>query len=391
MVILLLSVIIFLLYLIYERILLNRRINIIPLRISVTGIRGKSSVVRLLASVLRKDGRKIVAKTTGSQPQFILPDKEEINVPRKGIPSILEQKKLIRIAADIKADGIVAEIMSIHPENHYIESQQILKPNIVVLTNIRKDHIEAMGKTEEEIASVLCLDIPEHAIVFIPEKEKRPLFQTAVQNAGGELIGIQEGISSPIQTLAPVIKRREFSDDIDIVYALGKYLDIDQKVIVDGILKAKRDIGALRIWIYKFDKTQKTVYLVNGFAANDPQSTFQAVSKLKEMLPSASHKLIGLLSLRADRSDRTRQWIQALKSGQFDCLNRLYVTGSHARIVKRKLKWVNILKEKLPEKIVEAIIADVEDQAVIFGFGNIVGIGKCLVEYWNRIGEEYEV
>ncbi|MBC6948955.1 poly-gamma-glutamate synthase PgsB, partial [candidate division KSB1 bacterium] len=59
------ATIVFLLYLIYERISLNRHRNAIPLRISMTGTRGKSSVVRMLASVLREDGKKVIAKTTG--------------------------------------------------------------------------------------------------------------------------------------------------------------------------------------------------------------------------------------------------------------------------------------------------------------------------------------
>jgi hypothetical protein len=28
---------------------------------------------------------------------------------------------------------------------------------------------------------------------------------------------------------------------------------------------------------------------------------------------------------------------------------------------------------------------------LIFGFGNIVGIGLSLVEYWNNVGEEYGI
>jgi len=345
----------------------------------------------LLASVLQEDGKNALAKTTGSQAQLLLPEGKEVDIPRRGIPSIIEQKKLIKKAAKVNADCIIAEIMSLHPENHYVESQQMLKPNIVIVTNVRQDHIEAMGITEDEVASVLCLDIPEKATVFIPEKENRETFKSAVKKTKGELLEIQEGISSPLQQLAPKIRRLEFSEDIDIVYAVGKHLNINQKTIAEGIRKAKHDIGELKIWKYRPNKTKKTIYLANGFAANDPQSTLIAISKLKETLPFTSDELIGLLSLRSDRGDRTIQWIQAFKAGQFDCFRKLYVIGAHTNIVKRKLKWVNILKYKLPEKITETIIDDVENRSVIFGMGNIGGIGRHLVEYWNKIGSEYEV
>ncbi len=156
----------FILYLIYERLALQRQRDSIPLRIAVTGTRGKSSVTRLIASILREDGRRVIAKTTGSEARIILPNADEIEIKRRGIPSIIEQKKFIRKAAQLKSDCIVAEIMSIHPENHFVESQQILQPHIVVVTNVRQDHTEAMGESKEEIAAVYCQDFPEKAKVF---------------------------------------------------------------------------------------------------------------------------------------------------------------------------------------------------------------------------------
>ena len=67
MIYLLLSLLGLFLFLTFERLLLEQRLRKIPLRISVTGTRGKSAVVRMLASVLREDGRRVVAKTTGAQ------------------------------------------------------------------------------------------------------------------------------------------------------------------------------------------------------------------------------------------------------------------------------------------------------------------------------------
>jgi len=49
------------------------------------------------------------------------------------------------------------------------------------------------------------------------------------------------------------------------------------------------------------------------------------------------------------------------------------------------------LKKCSPEESIATILSHVEDQTVIFGFGNIVGTGKQLVEYWNKIGEPYGV
>ena len=47
------------------------------------------------------------------------------------------------------------------------------------------------------------------------------------------------------------------------------------------------------------------------------------------------------------------------------------------------------MNEKSPEKITEAILSDVSDGSVIFGFGNMGGSGIRLVEYWHKTGAEY--
>ncbi len=391
MVLLLSSVIIFLCYLIYERIKLNHCINSIPLRISVTGTRGKSTVVRMLASVLRENGRKVLAKTTGSEAKIILPDGEEKEVRRRGAPSIIEQRKLLNKATSLNVDCIITEIMSIHPENHFVESQQILKPNIVIITNVRRDHIDVMGETEDEIASVFCLDISEKTKVFIPEKENKPVFVNTTKNKNGELISVQKDVSATLQEYGLKIKQTDFYENTDLVFSVGKHLNIDNKVIAKGIHKAKQDIGELKIWQYQSEESGKTCYVVNAFAANDPQSTLQIISIIKDRLPFASNPFIGLLNLRSDRSDRTIQWIQALRNGASNHFNRLYIMGAHTNVVKRKLKSVIVIKDKLPEKIMGNILAEIEDQSIIFGFGNIGGNGKKLVEYWKSIGDGYGI
>ncbi len=357
----------------------------------MTGTRGKSSVVRLLTSILREDGKKVLAKTTGSEVKHILPDGSETEVYRRGIPSIIEQKKLFKKAAKLQIDCIVAEIMSIHPENHYVESQQLLKPHFVVLTNVRLDHTYAMGKTEDDIASVYCLDIPEKATVFISEQEILPAFLKTVENQKAKLIVVQKGMSSALQKSDYESKIIQFSENLDLVVSVAKHLDIDEQVILKGIQNAKQDIGGLKIWKYQSKASGKISYLVNAFAANDPKSTIEIISFVKNRIPFASENFIGLLNLRSDRGDRTAQWIEALKNGAGQHFKKVFVTGAHTNAVKRKVKSISVLKEKYPAKITEELITEIDDQAIIFGFGNFGGNGKMLVDYWNQIGEVHGV
>jgi gamma-polyglutamate synthase len=383
--------VLFLFYLVCERLLLDRRRSAIPLRIAVTGTRGKSSVTRIIASILRESGMRVIAKTTGSQARIVLPDASEIAVRRRGIPSIVEQQGLVRRAARLEVDCLVAEIMSIHPENHYVESQQILQPHMVVITNIRSDHTEAMGKTPEEIAAVFSLDIPEKATVFVLEAESRGQIEARVRDAAGTLIRVPPGLSSRLQCLAPESASVEFSDNLDLACALAEHLGIAKASICGGVGKTRQDIGKMRIWKYQSGGTVKSCYLVNGFAANDPESSFQVVRMAKSRLPEAGRQWAGLLSLRADRADRTAQWIEALRGGMFDCLSRIYVTGPHARIVARTVRSACVVRAGQPREMTRAIVTDLEDQSVIVGLGNMKGTGELLVNFWSKEGEEHEL
>ena len=357
----------------------------------MTGTRGKSSVVRLLASTLSENGTRVLAKTTGAEAKFILPDGSEIDVPRRGLPSIMEQKKLLRMAVKLHVECIVAEIMSIHPENHYVESQQLLKPNIVALTNVRLDHVAAMGITEDEIAAVFCLDFLRDAKIFMPQNEMRSLFLEMAEKNNVELIPAKQEDLSTLNIAGLKSGRTEFSENFDLAISIGKHLGIKADIIAGGIQTATQDLGGLKIWKYRSQDSGKIYYLVNAFAANDPQSTLVILNYLKNNIPFETENFIGLLNLRADRGDRTLQWIQALKNGAAQQFKKIFVTGAHKGLIKRKVNSVAILKDRLPVRIMETIFAGVEDQAVIFGFGNIGGNGRKLVHYWNQTGEIYGV
>lgn len=379
------SFILFLFYLIIESMVLTKRRESIPLRITVTGIRGKTSVVRLLTSVLRQEGKTVVAKTTGAKPCLLRSDGTEEILKRKGSPSILEQKKLIKTACKEHAQVIVSEIMSIHAENHYIESQRLLKPHMVVLTNIRLDHTEALGNTKEDISRVFCFDIPEKATVFIPENEKNPEFLHCIHQKNCKYIKVDHNQSEFFSNNIKKIPYYIYPQDVDIVHSVCSHLNIQEKSIKKGILQVSADSGALKVWKYK--KNNKSIFLVHGFGANDPESTLNTIKKIKNILPAAQKKITGLLCLRKDRGDRTLQWVTFLKNNQVQIFNKLFVSGGHSRYVKRKFKKATLLRTKNPELITDQIITGLEPNTVVLGLGNFKGTGNRLVDYWDKIGE----
>ncbi len=383
------GLVIFLLYLIYERILLNRCLKRIPLRISVTGTRGKSSIARILAAILTEDGRKVLAKTTGSKAMLLLPDGDQIEIRRRGAPTILEQMRIVRMASRLRADCLIAEIMSIHPENHFIESQQILRPDIVVVTNVRLDHTEAMGGCENDIASVLASDITPGSTVFVPESSSHVPISEAIVRSRGSLISVSRGAAATLCEMAPEIKRGEVLENLDLACSVARHLNIEDSTILKGICRAKYDIGKLRVWTTRAGSGH--CYLVNAFAANDPESTFRVLSKVLDLLPGTTDRVIGILNLRADRLPRTLQWIEVLKAGAMNKFSRLFVIGEHCSMIRRRLPGADVLAGGSPDAWMATVMSGIPDGALIFGFGNLKGAGMLLVGHWSKIGEDYGI
>jgi Mrp family chromosome partitioning ATPase len=102
-------VFVFMSILFVERLRLIRLQARIPIRVCVTGTRGKSTVTRYIAAALRASGRTVLAKTTGSKPAFILPDGEEREIQRNGLPSILEQKRVLALAGRLRVGALVTK------------------------------------------------------------------------------------------------------------------------------------------------------------------------------------------------------------------------------------------------------------------------------------------
>jgi hypothetical protein len=103
---------------------------------------------------------------------------------------------------------------------------------------------------------------------------------------------------------------------------------------------------------------------------------------------------VAILALRADRDDRTRQWLEAASRGAFDGYAGVVAVGDHARAVARRLRrlvrsgaFVQAPARHDPVSVTAAALDMAGGEACLVGMGNIVGAGARLVEYWSAAGE----
>lgn len=396
-------------YLGVEAIRLRRWQEAIPLRISVTGTRGKSSVVRMLAAALREDGWRVVGKSTGAEARLILPDGTERPVRRRGRPSILEQVGAVGLAARLGADALVVEVMSVHAENHRVESQRLLRPHLVLVTNFRVDHVDAQGSRKEEVARILAEDVPPGARVLVPEEEWEESFARELRGRRCRIDGV------------PALEGNERGDGASwargnraLVRAAGEILELAPGAVDRGIRGARQDAGRLEVWRYPGGEEGSRWGVVNAFAANDPESTFLLHDSL--FGPEAQEEtdipggLVGLLCLRGDRGDRTLLWAEALAREGAARFRRIYLHGVHAGALRRRLAGgpapeMVVLTSEDPAVIMNAILRDCggekgggpggggsepEWAGMVFGFGNFVGLGERMVHHWATVGDPAE-
>lgn len=369
-----------------ERFFLNRCRRSVPLRICVTGTRGKSSVTRLIAAALREKGLRVLARTTGSRPVIIFPDGHEEEILRGSFPGILEGKKVLRLGKKWEAEAVVVEMMSIHPENLRVESRQLFKPQILVVTNIRLDHLDALGRDTENIAASFAEAVPEGAEIFLPRAEVHPAFVNRAGKRGARIHSVS-GAQEKIGKRPGLI----FPDNLSLGLAAAASLGVDKRTALKGMARAVPDIGELKIWKRKKKNSSKQLIFISLFAANEPESTRAGLSLLKNKGICGDTEMVGLINLRTDRGDRTLQWLDSIKKGGFPEFDRGIVIGRQAAVFKRRLgpagqTW-QAYGKAVPGDIIQTELEINKDRdTCLVGLCNIAGFGRRAVEYFETGG-----
>jgi poly-gamma-glutamate synthase PgsB/CapB len=337
----------------------------------------------MIAAALKEAGFSVLAKTTGSKAVVIRPDGREEEIARRGRPSILEQKRILREAAGLGVRAVAVELMSIRPEYLAVESGRILQPQYLVITNARLDHREEMGWTKPEIARSLASAIQPGMTVFLKEDERYPEFDTAARRTGAAIV-----LAETPKDGSPL------DEDRGLAEAVASHIGIPAAAALRGIAAAGPDFGGLKAWEAELGRSRATWTLVSAFAANEPESSRLVLDHLKKRLISDGRPLIGLLNFRADRGDRTRQWLQAHGGGFFSGFQSLYGTGAHIHSLRiRRMTGppprLIPISDRSPSAVMEKIASAESGGGIVVGLGNIGGLGEALVDYWQIIGRPH--
>ena len=354
-------------------------LNTIPLRIHVNGTRGKSSVTRLIAAGLREGGLRTFAKTTGTAPRVIDADGKDRIIHRLRLPSIGEQVRLLKYFASEKPDVVVMECMAVQPQYQWIAEHQMVKSQVGVLTNVRPDHLEEMGPTEEDVANSLCNTIPVDGVLITGEDQKTDLVRDITLMNKSKFIYSNESSISKEELYQ--FSYMEHPSNVAVALDACKEAGVEREVALSGMHKVQPDVGALVAWNLKING--KTIQFINGMAANDPVSTLQIWKFILDRYPSESGTCI-FFNSRDDRPSRTQQMIELtlrdIKPEHFivrgDKISSLIERQRHQSPNTK----IDIVALDDPIEFLIELFEKVTKDTLVYAIGNQVGAGQKILE-----------
>lgn len=370
----------------------RRRVDALQYRIHVNGIRGKSTVTRIVAGMLREADLVTVAKSTGTAAAVINRDGVDEPIDRKGAPTILEQLDVVKRYVTADVDALVIECMALKPSYQEVSEQRIVRSNIGILTNVREDHQDVMGETLPEIARSLLSTCPLNAVLITAEQEPEIVAiirEEAAKRNSRVIVADPEWVSDADIARFDYIA---FKENVAIALAVAELLGIDRETAMRGMVRAEPDPGVLRM--KQLVIGDKQVTWANLFAVNDRESMSVAMERIADFHTPATTK-VGILNNRADRERRAIQFADvAVQDLDFD---RLATFGAYERMVTERLvangypaaHILNLGEERKPtmDQIVdEMILAMPTSHVLVVGFVNIhTEQAELLLHYFEEV------
>lgn len=370
----------------------KKNIDQIPLRIVVNGIRGKSTVTRLITGILKEAGYQVVGKTTGSAARMIYWDseEEEIIYRRPEGPNITEQKSVVRKAAKKGADALVSECMAVNPDYQKALQEEFVQANLVVIVNVLEDHMDVMGPTLDQIAEGFTNTIPYNGQLIISNNEYVNYYKRIARRRKTKVYVADDNLIS--EAFLKKFKYMVFPQNASLALAVADALGIDRQTSFRGMLHAHPDPGAGEVW--SLPSFGKNIYFINGFAVNDASSTLSMLERINALGYQTENATV-IMNCRPDRVDRSQQFAddvlpymnvkKIIAMGQITHpITQAYQQGKY-----QAPEYINM--EDAPIASIMKELRKQEPNSVIFSVGNIHGDGEPLLEALEEVSEHTDL
>ncbi|MHA6626978.1 poly-gamma-glutamate synthase PgsB [Pseudonocardia sichuanensis] len=362
----------------------HRRLESIPQRIVVNGIRGKSSITRLCAGALRGGGLRTVGKTTGTAARFVFPDGTEEPIHRKfGLANIVEQIGIIRRAASWRPDALVIECMAVLPELQEINERKLVRSTICVICNVREDHLDEMGPTLDDVARSLSRSMPVGGICVTAERDRLHILAEEADRRDCRLVAVDP--ASVRDDEMDRFRWITFKENVAIALAVAQLCGIGRGEAMAGMVAASPDPGTVAVDTYATPRGR--IAFANIFAANDPESTLMNIELLhgRGMI---SAPLTMVVNCRPDRVERNGQMGELTGRVRPD---RIVLIGEQTHTARTRVpheladRVVDLGGALDLEAFLDAVAIGPAGTGSVVAVGNIHGQGEVLLSRMHTL------
>jgi len=333
------------------------RVEDVPCRVTVSGVRGKSTVVRWLNEALVARGFETYAKVTGND-HVSYHNLEPSEFERDGVVRLYENERELREFWPV--DAVIAENQGIREYTTRL-ANELFDPHVVVLVNVRRDHQSTLGATLPDIARAFTRTVPEGAHVVSGDRNDaindylRREFRD--QN-------VEFSVAEP---------RPEYP--VDDVFGARSAFVVDETLRALGLDPLDPGQVASRVESlrggWSWTRLDGGGLVCNGAMMNDVESTELLRQHLVERLDEPT--VTPFVFLRRDRAGRTAAFVHYsdwLADNGF--IDRVHVAGSHAKLFARRTTAEVVYHDHettAPEAVLDACL---DGGHPVYAMGNTV-------------------
>lgn len=320
-----------------------QRLQRIPLRVLITGSRGKSSTVRLIHAALTAGGVPTLGKMTGTAPRELDTAGVEHPTTRIGQVSILEMLETVNRSFRrdaVAPEAIVLECMAVTPGLITLVTDDIVRPQVSVVTNALWDHLEEQGTTLEQIAVSLSR-VMRGAEVAITAEHREGTRAVLAYEALATGCAFDAVSGADVQPEILVRLPAAHPDNVAMALAVSAFAGIDRDTAVRG----------MEIATVEPLPTSPAMAVIDGIewwyrdigSINDTDSLTPALAAAKAQMP----KDAVTLAILTTRWDRPLRGIQFASSITPDDVDGIVIVGEPDLVVRHYARQVGWTKDRI--------------------------------------------
>lgn len=331
----------------------RRLLDGVRLRVSVSGVRGKSGLVRMTDQALRARGLSVYAKETGTDP-VSYKDGVPHAIPRDPHKKALMEETLWEVKTYWPMDAVVLENQAITPYTMRIFNEGFCRAQYLLVTNVRRDHLGTLGRAPDRIARAFGQSAPPGCVVVSGERD--PALRTLIEREANER-DARFLNASPRQPGLPGLECLTVLDAL-LWSALGEGLSREEWLRHENELRGRFRWTPSRLHGVKW---------FDGAEINDVDSTGSVLNYLQRTQPLPVNFVA---YFRRDRLDRTASFVPFLRRALEEGVAvRAYVSGHGSQSVARRLSgWpVHVIHDRADAVpgLLDRLGRECRDQAVM--------------------------